>query len=88
MTTIGDNIIIIKYNKALPNDFIILSEPFSLESSYISYQNFKNKHIRIPNKILPIIDKILFIINIKYKKTPSAGFEPATYRLTAERSAN
>ena len=71
MTTIGDNIIIIKYNKALPNDFIIRSDPFSLESSYISYQNFKNninKNVKIPNNILPTIDKILFIINIKYKK--------------------
>ena len=67
----GDNIIIIKYNKALPNDFVIRSEPFLLESSYISYQTFKNsinKHTRIPNNILPINDKILFIINIKYKK--------------------
>ena len=67
----GENITIIKYNKALPNDFVIRSDPFLLESSYISYQYFKNninKHAKIPNNILPMIDKILFIIIYKYKK--------------------
>jgi hypothetical protein len=65
MATMGENITIIKYNKALPNDFVIRSDPFLLESSYISYQTFKNninKHAKMPNNILPVIDKILFII--------------------------
>ena len=67
MATMGENITIIKYNKALPNDFVIRSDPFSLVSIvlYTSCQNAKNtsnKNAKNPNNILPIIDKILFII--------------------------